>query len=728
MNTPARLLLCALLGAPPVPARAADAQAEILETYKGSLAEFLGGRYKAAEAGYQYLVTLGSMDPTPTASLALMLREQGKPDAAAAQWLKSTLLGKEDAFYWNQRAWNYLALGRFREAKDAFRKALEHADRPDDAGEAHLGLGLAESMDGNDKAALPEFEDAMKKSTYLRPAASLELARLRVRRRDYGASIQHFTESLEADRQQPETARELARVYEKTGQAKAAWQANKLVLDLDPRDRHAKKRLGKLERYIEGRPSDSLPLVRLARPMFRGIEYGSEDDRMPPSLRIAMFAGPDGRPRHLTRFYVMGSTTTRLWDLRLEDEVVQAAPPYRQWEVSYRADSRLIEIRDTNGNIVYVTKQPFRFQPAREGFTVLVKNPQPTDVRGIDLSDREMRGMVEVIPTPEGFHLVNEVPLQEYLFGITPSALPPGSPPGAYKTLSVLTRSKVLQRVRRRRTNAERTHLCDSEHCFVYRGLAKERADSTEAVRDTGGVTIRPPKGEGFEEHRSCGWSTASGVQDRRTPALVIRTPVDLERLTHRFPDKKLYHESSAIVPENWNRWIRILDPKPIRERIERVTDVGPLKRVIVLSRDQTGRVTAVKIVGARGEAEFKGAKAVEAVLSPGGLRSTLFTLTPLYRGKRLRKLIVWGAGTGHGRGVCLAGVLGQAHLGRRFDQILDHYYGSELEYQGYTRPPKPVVLEPVRATKPKKAQTWKKPRTKSHRRRPRRRRPLEKR
>ncbi|MBL4859096.1 MAG: hypothetical protein JKY36_07905, partial [Erythrobacter sp.] len=94
-------LLCALLiGVPWGPSFAADAESEIIETYRGSLSDYLGGRYPAAESGYQYLVTLGSADPTPTANIALMLRDQGKPHEAAAQWLKATLLDKENAFLW----------------------------------------------------------------------------------------------------------------------------------------------------------------------------------------------------------------------------------------------------------------------------------------------------------------------------------------------------------------------------------------------------------------------------------------------------------------------------------------------------------------------------------------------------------------------------------------------------------------------------------------------------
>ncbi|MDD5628945.1 MAG: hypothetical protein PHU21_07770, partial [Elusimicrobia bacterium] len=71
----------------------------------------------------------------------------------------------------------------------------------------------------------------------------------------------------------------------------------------------------------------------------------------------------------------------------------------------------------------------------------------------------------------------------------------------------------------------------------------------------------------------------------------------------------------------------------------------------------------------------LQGAEAMAAVLSPGSLRSTLFTVQPLLDGKRADSFVLWGAGTGHGLGLCRAGMLGQARLGRKWQVILEHYF-----------------------------------------------------
>lgn len=692
--------------------------AEIQETYRDSFEEFLRGRYEAARSGYRYLVSLGAADTRATASLALLLRDLGKPNEAAAHWLKATLIAPKDPFLWNQRAWNYLALGRFKEARDCFRKAMENAERPDDAAESAFGLGLADSLDDNPKTAIPSLRAAADRSPYLRPAAAAELARIHVRRRRYAQSLPFFTMSLEQDDTQLDVLRDLGRVYEKTGQTKAAWQACKLVLDMDPDDAKAMERARDLEEYIKGRPEDSMPVLRLARPMFRGLQRGAARDQESPPVRVAMFTGEDGRPRHLTRFQMMGSTTTLLWDVRLDDSVVEPAPPFRQWEVVFRNDNRVIEIRDMSRNIVYVTKQPFRLVPETPGYTVLIKSPELTDIRGVDISDRELRGVVEVIPTFKGFHVVNELPLEQYLLPVVAQALPRGSAPDAYKAISVMTRTKVRSLLGRGRKNAENTDFPDSYADLEYLGLSRERPAATRAVRETRGVGMSLPRGFGLEHHRSCGWATAAGIQDRDPWGSMLTSVLALEKLVHHYPDERLFHQAAALVPESWNRWVQVLDARVLRKRVDRVKKIGPLTNVRALRRDRTGRVVALEITGARGRLELSGPKAIRGVLAPGSLRSSLFTLQPLYKGRRLRRLVVWGGGTGHGRGVCVAGVLGQAHLGRDYCQILRHYFTEKVHVSRCPRPkagPKPK--------RPSKRRSLRPARKKPSRRRPRRRR-----
>ena len=120
---------------------------------------------------------------------------------------------------------------------------------------------------------------------------------------------------------------------------------------------------------------------------------------------------------------------------------------------------------------------------------------------------------------------------------------------------------------------------------------------------------------------------------------------------------------------------------------------IGPLRHVRVAARDASGRVSELEVRGKRGKAVLSGFEAIEAFLSAGGLRSGLFTLQPFYEGSRLRSLLVWGGGTGHGRGLCITGALGQAQLGRDFAEILSTYFpGARL----LGIPPKPRILPRV--------------------------------
>ncbi|MDE2293494.1 MAG: hypothetical protein KGL53_15540, partial [Elusimicrobia bacterium] len=428
--------------------------------------------------------------------LAIVLRDGGHPDDAAAHWIKATLLDPADAFVWDQRGWNYLALGRMREAEDAFKKGVEAAQRADDRGEGDLGLGLALSMDGDEKAAADPLRQAAASDPYMRAAANAELERIHTRLREPALAIPYAVESLDADPRQLDVAEDLARLYRKTGQGTAEWQAWQISLDMDPDDAEAAKAKALLEKWLPGRPEDTLPVMRLGRPVFRleSDAPAAGDDDSPP-IRVGLFSGPDGRMRHATHFFVMGSTMTRLHDLRLDQDMIDPAQPYQQWEVAYRPDTRAIEVRDTGGRILYVTRQPFQLIPADPRYTLLIKNVQLTDITGADIGDREVRGTVEVIPTPDGFHLVNQLSLDRYLYSVVGSPLPDGLPPKArleaFKTMAVIARTRVMARMRGTPVNPERVQTCDSSFCLRYRGLTGERTDSARAVRETTGVTLR---------------------------------------------------------------------------------------------------------------------------------------------------------------------------------------------------------------------------------------------
>src|SRR6185503_12174858 len=105
--------------------------------------------------------------------------------------------------------------------------------------------------------------------------------------------------------------------------------------------------------------------------------------------------------------------------------------------------------------------------------------------------DREVRGVLEVIPTPFGFKLVNETPVEDYLFGVVTAVLPEGSPREAYKAEAVFARTRAYWYKRWHDENMEGSDICDSEACQRYLGLITEMNAATTAVTETEGWVLK---------------------------------------------------------------------------------------------------------------------------------------------------------------------------------------------------------------------------------------------
>jgi peptidoglycan hydrolase-like amidase len=77
--------------------------------------------------------------------------------------------------------------------------------------------------------------------------------------------------------------------------------------------------------------------------------------------------------------------------------------------------------------------------------------------------------------------------------------------------------------------------------------------------------------------------------------------------------------------------------------------------------------------------------------------------------GKRLSRLVLWGAGTGHGLGFARYGALGQAALGADWKEILRRYFPKLDIRDPSAKPAVPAGVGPYKRTlnfrkqKPKK-------------------------
>jgi SpoIID/LytB domain protein len=126
-------------------------------------------------------------------------------------------------------------------------------------------------------------------------------------------------------------------------------------------------------------------------------------------------------------------------------------------------------------------------------------------------------------------------------------------------------------------------------------------------------------------------------------------------------------------------RWSVELSVAQLTEAVSKRLNVGEVRELEPLDRDGSGRVTRLRVVGARGEAVVERELNIRRTL--GGLRSALFVIDPRRdAGGRLQGVVIRGGGFGHGVGMCQTGAVGAAQRGWSFERILSNYYpGTSL-------------------------------------------------
>lgn len=257
---------------------------------------------------------------------------------------------------------------------------------------------------------------------------------------------------------------------------------------------------------------------------------------------------------------------------------------------------------------------------------------------------------------------IRTIPLEEYVAGCIVAEL--GTPRAevtaarrARQVQAILCRSYAV--ASRQRHASQGFDVCATTHCQVYRPapateagrLAREAAaDTKRQILVFEGRPIRPLY------HAACGGRT-SAAQDV--------WPGDAQPWLVSVVDRECRRESPWSFRVETARLSRALAS-------EEWPAAGPLRDVVVASRDAAGRAATVRLVGrtavlVRGE-QFRAA--VMRAFGARSLQSALFTVRREGGG-----LIFEGHGAGHGVGLCQAGAVRLASRGQSPESILRHFF-----------------------------------------------------
>lgn len=290
------------------------------------------------------------------------------------------------------------------------------------------------------------------------------------------------------------------------------------------------------------------------------------------------------------------------------------------------------------------------------------------------------RGSFELFSTAEGIVLVNELPLEEYLYGVVPSEMPASYELEALKAQAVCARSYAYAQTQGMAYPEYEAHVDDSVSFQVY-GNSKEQASANEAVDATRGKCMwyNDNIAKAYYYSTSCGKSAA------------------VEAWGTNVNENNQYLQSIDICDEGgndyernlaWYRWKAVIPRTTLNHLIELNTaaEIGELQELKVTKTGAGGVVLQITAKGSKGsvtvDTENKIRRALggsgymiekqdgTTVKSQGLLPSAFFTIE-----KQGDNYVLNGGGYGHGIGMSQNGANEMAKAGKTYEEILKFFY-----------------------------------------------------
>lgn len=329
----------------------------------------------------------------------------------------------------------------------------------------------------------------------------------------------------------------------------------------------------------------------------------------------------------------------------------------------------------------------------------------------VRIAGRQYRGTAEVgINSSGSLAGINELSMEEYLYGVVPRELGPVQFPEleALKAQAVAARTWALLGFGKRVADGYNLRATTDDQ--VYGGFQDEHPLSTQAVDETAGV-VATYNGRPIPTYYSStsGGHTASFEEwlDNAQPVPYLTGMLDAQRgkAPEHVPTLDVFRRAPISAnlrgfhggdyEADWARYHRWSFEWTNEEMSQLLSltygPVGRVHAINVLERGPSGRVLKIEYVTEAGtftstrNAIRSSLKFINARGNPEGILSTLFFIEPVRdpRTKEMAGFKAYGGGWGHGVGMSQTGAVGRAEKGATYEEILKFYYqGISLDKQ----------------------------------------------
>ncbi len=183
------------------------------------------------------------------------------------------------------------------------------------------------------------------------------------------------------------------------------------------------------------------------------------------------------------------------------------------------------------------------------------------------------RGRMEIISTDQGMVLINQLPLEEYLYQVVPSEMPSGYPTEALKAQAVCARTYAYGHMLHAGYPQYGAHVDDSTSYQVYNNIAEHESTNT-AVRETYGQLLYTPDGSLAETYY---YSTSCGVGSDETVWKTERMSqipyLEAKSLSRSSMAREVSAMSDGIEPPKDDIGARLQDEKTFADFITSVNE-----------------------------------------------------------------------------------------------------------------------------------------------------------
>lgn len=282
----------------------------------------------------------------------------------------------------------------------------------------------------------------------------------------------------------------------------------------------------------------------------------------------------------------------------------------------------------------------------------------PTGGARLFVAIKPYRGVIEIRRTPSGrLTVINELDLEEYLYGVLKMEVDPRWPAETLKAQAVAARTLALYSMNR--FQAEGYDVRATTDSQVYGGVAAEDPRATAAVDETRGQVITFQGRPIFAAFHS-----DSGGHTESSERVWGGTYAYLKSVSDPY---------STGAPSA--QWIVRMDLVVFEERLRRTgKPAGGITAMEVVEVSPSGRAQTLRVTSGQGVVTLKGTE-LRTIIGADLLRSTLFTVR-LWTDEQ-PAIEFTGRGAGHGVGMSQWGARGQGALGRTYREILQYYYAG---------------------------------------------------